>query len=179
MLPAGKPQLSPATVREHLRRSGVTEAVAVLALPGYYLDGMGAPGRNDRGIYDDALFIVSPNGVVSFNGNTDPSIARPGVATLKSGVWRYKPGMHGITFRRSGYPYPAFVQAAPVTVIRDGAGEDNGWFGINIHRGSHTTTSSLGCQTIPPGQWDAFHALLTSELKRHGQKAFSYVLVDD
>jgi len=175
ILPPALPRLSPSEVRSHLVQLGVTDAVAVLALPGYYLTSMGHPAKNDRGLYDDALFVASPNGVVAFNGNTDPSIYRPGIATLNPGVWRYKPGIHGLS-RPAAQRYAAFVQAAPVTVSRDGAGEDTGWFGINIHRGSNTTTSSLGCQTVPPDQWGAFHALVNTELKRHGQKTFPYAL---
>lgn len=151
--------------------------VILLGIRGYYSETF-APKGNNRGVYDDALCIIGPEAFVAFNGNTDPSVTRPRVAVLKTGVWQYKPGKHGITFNRPGYPYPAFVQAAPVTVIRDKTGPDTGWFGINIHKGSNTTTSSLGCQTVPPPQWEAFHALLNEQLKRNGQKEFAYVLVD-
>jgi len=176
MLPSDKPRLSRSEAVGLLSLAGISDKVAILALPGYYLRSMGDPSKNDRGIYDDALMVITPDAYVTFNGNTDPSIARKGIATLKPGVWRYKPGIHGLS-RPAAQRYAAFVQAAPVTVVRDGAGEDTGFFGINIHKGSNTTTSSLGCQTVPPGQWAAFHALVNSELKRHGQKTFPYALV--
>lgn len=182
LTPNSRPKLSEIEARAILLSKGVDafKEVAVLARRGYYRDTMGAPGRNDRGIYDDALFIVGPECFTAFNGNTDPSIARPRVAVLCPGVWRYKPGQHGITFHRPGYPYPAFVQAAEVAVMRDGEGQpDIGWFGINIHRGSNTGTSSLGCQTIPPAQWESFRALLNDQVKRAGQKSFAYVLTDE
>lgn len=153
------------------------DKVKVVAKRGYYLNSMGKPGVNDRGIYDDAIFIVSPWHFSAYNANVDPSVTRTGVAVLEPGVWRYKPGQHGISFNRPGYPYPAFVQADEVTVHRDNRGLDTGWFGINIHRGSNTTTSSLGCQTIPPKQWDLFRDTLNAELKKYGQKTFPYLLV--
>lgn len=179
MLPAAKPKATSHEVAEMVRRAApqVTDAVLVVGKRGYYARTMGPTPGNDRGIYDDALFIVWPEGLAAFNGNVDPAAWRPGIASLKPGVWRYKPGQHGITFKRAGYPYPAFVQAAPVTVARDGQGDDTGWFGINIHRGSNASTSSLGCQTVPPKQWDFFRDTLNAALKRHGQKTFPYILI--
>jgi lysozyme len=176
IIPENRPRITEADVRKILAQAGITDAVAAIGFRGYYRTTMGDPTQNDRGIYDDAIVVVSPDAFATFNANTDPSIFRPRVASLKLGVWRYKPGQHGITFKRAGYPYPAFVQAAPVTVIRDGVGADTGWFGINIHRGSNTGTSSLGCQTIPPAQWAMFRDFLNGQLQRHGQKTFPYVL---
>lgn len=147
----------------------------VLGIRGYYKKTMGNPLTNDRGIYDDALFILSDDVFAAFNANTDPSVERPGIANLKTGVWRYKPGIHKIN---SPKRYPAFVQAGKVTVNRDGKGDDTGFFGINIHRGGYHTTSSEGCQTIYPDQWESFRALLNDQLKRYDQSDFPYVLID-
>ena len=177
LAPPAKPKLSRAEVAAILADHRITDAVAIVARRGYYRDTMGEPGANDRGIYDDAIFLISRYLFASFNGNTDPSIARPSVAVLKPGVWRYKLGIHGLS-RPASQRYKALVQAAPVTVHRDGAGDDTGWFGINIHRGSRTTTSSLGCQTIVPDQWPAFIALVEQELKRAGQTVVPYVLTE-
>jgi lysozyme len=77
----------------------------------------------------------------------------------------------------------AFGQGSrPVTVERlDAAGKvrqtETGEFGINLHRAGVNGTSSEGCQTVPPDQWDAFHALLTKELKAAGMKTFPYILI--
>lgn len=167
-----------------LRRAGVT-LPALLGRRGYYRDTMGKPGKNDRGIYDDAIFLVTPTVFASFNANVDPSSSRQGVAALKAGVYRYKIGTHGLSKPKS-QRYRALIQADEVTVMRDdiadrdhdGPEEDRGFFGINIHRGGYTTTSSLGCQTIHPDQWAAFIALVESEMKRHGVTTIPYLLTE-
>lgn len=177
IIPPKRPLQERAATQRLLKSAGITAQVALLGMRGYYLHGMGEPGQNDRGIYDDAIFLVSPAAYASFNGNTDPSVYRPGIATLKPGAWLYKLGIHGLS-RPADQRYPALVQAAPVTVARDGQRDETGWFGINIHRGAYRSTSSLGCQTIFPAQWEAFFALVKGEMARHGQKTIPYVLVD-
>jgi len=147
------------------------EPIVLLGVRGYYRDSMGEKGENDRGIYDDALFVMSPNVYAGFNANTDPSYAREGIATLATGVWRYKKGLHRIQYR-------ALRQAAPVEVRRDGGKVELGWFGINIHKGSYTSTSSLGCQTVFPDQWDAFRSLVYSEMDRVSVDTITYVLTE-
>lgn len=156
--------------------------VCVLAVRGYYLDSMGKKGANDRGIYDDAVFIDSPTLFASVNWNTDPSSYRKGkgtgsgkgMACLKTGVWDYKIGPH------KGKS-PACRQAGPVTVIRDGIDGDyehTGDHAINHHWGGRGT-SSAGCQTAPPNQWPSYINPLVAELKRYNQKTFKYVLIDE
>lgn len=154
----------------------------LLGVRGYYRDSMGKPGTNDRGIYDDAIFVVGPETFAAFNANTDPSALRKGVASLLPGWYPYKPGKHGIS--RPGGGYPAFRPATKneeLPVRRDGEStvpSTRPGVAINIHRGSRNSTSSLGCQTIHPDQWDAFHALVTLELKKAGLKTFWYGLTD-
>lgn len=139
----------------------------------------GLSGKNQIGIYDDGIFIVTPTNFWGYPANVDPSVHKHSIASLKPGKYLYKPGPHGVTFHREGYPYPAFVQADQVVVRRDGqSGDYKGWFGINIHRGGRTSTSSAGCQTVPPNLWDDFHSRLLAELKSAGLVNFTYLLVD-
>lgn len=174
--PAQRPQWSREKVMLQLAMSQVTEPVAILGVRGYYRDTMGARGRNDLGIYDDALFVISPNLFASFNANTDPArsgnnpkVGKP-YAVLKPGVWRYRIGLH----KQS---YTALIQAGPVTVIRDRY-EETGWFGINIHKGGETRVSSEGCQTIPPRQWAAFIATVQLEMQRAKVRDIPYALME-
>ena len=175
ILPSGRPRLERNAIEQILHTAKVTAAVAIVGIRGYFRDTMGKPGVNDRGIYDDALFIISPTAFVSFNGNVDPSVERKAIAVLQPGVWRYKLGIHGLS-KPAAQRYKALVQAGPVTVLRDQAGYATGEFGINIHRGGINGTSSLGCQTIPPAQWPSFISLIESELKRANQTIVPYVL---
>lgn len=183
-VPNSKPQLKQGDVEKILQAKKVDTKkfpVNVVAVRGYYLDTMGAKGANDRGIFDDAAFTISPTIFSSVNWNVDPSSYRKGsgtgskkgMASLKPGVWDYKIGAH------KGKS-PAGNQAGKVTVIRDGVSgdyEDTGYFGINLHWGSANGTSSAGCQTAPPNQWPSFINPLVAELKRYGQKTFKYVLI--
>jgi hypothetical protein len=169
----------------------------IVGIRGYYKKTMGDPTKNDRGIYDDALFILSPKGCVAFNGNTDPAEYRPGfgsddktkgIASLAPGVWRvYKFADHKPADRKRS-PYPAICQrAGKVTVWRDsedGAYEDTGNFGINIHKGGINRVSSVGCQTVPPDQWDEFYDQAMKLAKSiHGESnwktaVYPYVLIE-
>lgn len=162
------------------------EACVLVGVRGYYKNSMGKPGVNDRGIYDDAMFVLSPDCFVSFNANTDPSRVRKGrgkgagkgMASLKPGLYR----AHSVGWHKK--VYPALRQShGEVTVIRDGLDgdyEDTGYFGINIHPGGALGTSSLGCQTIPRvgGQWDAFISLVVMQSKKYSQKVIPYLLVE-
>lgn len=188
LLPMHRPQQSTGVTRSTLNKfrdllpeDGLDDAVAVVAVRGYYLNTMGKEGANDRGVYDDAVFVLEPESVHNFNANTDPARFSRGVARLKSRqAIRYRPGPHG--FSRKDGPYPAFRQDSNCTVIRDETGEDTDTaasrFWINLHRGGITTTSSLGCQTIPPHQWNEFKTLVDGLLKKHSQETFYYLLVD-
>lgn len=122
--------------------AGVHDEIFLLGLRGF----MAPADKNKRGIYDDAIFLVTPTECVGYNANTDPSINRKGIAVLQPGVYKYKQGLHGIHHldlskagdkaiydqllsTRKNYPaiagrilpYWAFRQAGPVTILRDGA----------------------------------------------------------
>lgn len=166
--PPARPALSAADLAARLAPFGIDRTLhplVVVGIRGYYLDTMGQPGVNDRGLYDDALFLDAPGTFASFNGNTDPSRVRrgrgfadatKGMAVLQPGAW------FAHRFDLHNGQYLALCQRlADVTVLRDGTPPypDTGRFGINIHRGGYHGTSSLGCQTIHPDQWDAFITL--------------------
>lgn len=139
----------------------------VVAIRGFNLN-MGEDQVNDRSIYDDAHFVITPEKVIGFEANTDPNGYRKGrgtgrekgMAMLKTGVWFFGKGRHKGT--------PAFRQVAPFTVIRDGNPdyEDTGYFAINWHHGGNHSTSSLGCQTNRPNDFNR----LRDYIYKYGQE---------
>lgn len=182
LLPSGRPRWSRLELLNALIREGWLRddgaSLLLVGVRGYYRDTMGKAGVNDRGIYDDAIFVSSPEAHVSFNANTDPSVYRPGIASLVRGRYKYALGIHNMSKAKSRQ-YRALVQAGPVFVSRDGTGViTEGWYGINIHRGSYNSTSSEGCQTIYPDQWRAFLSLVESEMDRHQQVTVPYILME-
>jgi lysozyme len=192
IIPASRPRLSAAELHKKLELFHINRdkhPLIVVGIRGYYLRTMGDPATNDRGIYDDAIFIDCPDAMVAFNGNTDPSKYRPGRGTgAGKGMASLKPGVYyAHTFGMHRGKYLALVQTAgPVTVIRDGSPpyEDRGWFGINIHRGGEKGTGSEGCQTIPPAQWQSFINLMQDLAQRYyGAKwktaTVPYVLLEE
>ena len=137
-----RPQIS---YQDAVAKAGnTTDKVFLLGIRGF-----GEPVQeNRRGIYDDAIFLVTPETTLGFNANTDPSITRRGIAVLQPGKYQYRQGLHGIhhlnlllpgdkalynELLSTGknlpaipgriMPYWAFRQAGPVTVLRDGAAD--------------------------------------------------------
>lgn len=121
----------------------------------YYRDSMGVKGKNDRGIWDDAIGWIDrkTGGFLIFNGNTDPSLQfrkNLGCIHAPQVLW-FKIGKHK--------GRPAFRQAASFMVDRDGVGlvKASAACAFNWHDSISKTngTSSEGCQTMPRDQFRA------------------------
>ena len=174
-----RPKITVAEALDIAKKNGVTDQVFIIGIRGYYKNSMGKPGENDRGIYDDAIVLVGPEFYDTYNGNTDPSKYKPGIAKLIAGVHRFKKGNHGIS--RPGGGYPAFRPATPdesLPVTRDGKTGIFKGIAINIHKGSINSTSSEGCQTIYPDQWSEFRENAYIQMDVAGQKTIPYILIE-
>lgn len=146
-----------------------------VAVRGYFRDSKGRAGRNDRGIYDDALFLLGPAGHDAYPFNVDPSRHRKGIASIRPNqAVCYKPGLHG--YRRKGGPYPAFRQHEKCWVHRDKGRDQFGMFHVNLHRGGWNGTSSLGCMTVERGIWLTVRDKIKAHMKAAKQDTF-YVIV--
>ena len=157
--------------------------LVIIGIRGYYLDSKGVKGKNDRGLFDDAILIFSEGTYATFNGNTDPS------AQFKKGLAMLKPDFYPCykfdTHRGVKSQYPAICQRlGEVTVIRDGEGEDTGNFGINIHSAGFNTTISEGCQTVYRPQWNEFYNSAKMEAivlwgERWDKEKIGYALIEE
>lgn len=180
VVPATRPEIARETVLGWVRALGrEPESLCIVGRRGYYRDTMGTVGVQERGIYDDSITVVSPRVCVSFNANVDPSaapLAKPGVAVLEPGRHLYRIGIHN----RSKAPerqYPALEATDVFWVKRDGSAvATKDGVKLNIHKGGYNVTSSEGCQTIYPDQWNAFFALVTTEAELEGVTTIPYYL---
>ena len=185
MIPKSRPNFTKAQVESYLGLYDLAGyAVKILGVRGYYKHTMGDPDKNDVGIYDDAMFVTSPNPsnggagfFKSYNANTDPSKIFKNVAILKpGGPYLYKIGMHNMKA-----PYEALRQYGNVTVLRNGipvTDSPSHRFYIDIHKGGNTTTSSLGCQTICRPQWAGFLKDVKQQLALNKQTLIPYILIE-
>jgi lysozyme len=179
-----RPLITRAELLTKLKQKGIDkQAPFIVGVRGYYKNDMGKRGANDRGIYDDAIFVIEKNLMFSFNANTDPSRygmnskINKGLANLQEGEYLYKIGIHGLSKDKSKQ-YEALVQQSTVEVKRDVTGqEEDGYFGINIHKGGFNSTSSEGCQTIHPSQWQEFMDLVKAFFP--SKKDISYILIEN
>lgn len=187
---------SETVVRGILDAAGVPEQARIMAVRGYRRDTMGVPGVNDVGIYDDAMFLCAPGVFAAVNANTDPSRLgwNPGVgkpyAMLLPGLWYFRRGPH--KGQRPALRQCTDEEAAENGIPNDGEfrvmrcwGADDprnyieeGYFAINVHRGGETSTSSWGCQTIPPDDFDEFMLKIWETSLKAGQQRIPYLLVD-
>jgi hypothetical protein len=171
MVPASRPKQSRETT-EAMLGSGL-EGVQILVVRGYYLDSMGRKGVNDHAMYDDAVFVVSPNIHLAFNANTDPQKSGQKKAKLDAGEYRYYRGLHKSKYNALR-PYPEGVKL-PCT--RDGV--TSLCSHTNIHKGGFKDTFSEGCITIYPPQYDEFIKSVYAEMKRLGQQTIRVKLVNN
>ena len=196
MLPPSRPQQAKSKTQALLSKARVSDAVALVGIRGYYRDTMGTAGKNDVGLYDDAAFLITPQGMLSFNFNTDPSRLgwNPGVgkpfAVLRPGLWYFRRGPHKAhpralrqctdeEARNLGIPNEGEFE-----VERSfGQGDkrnffETNYFAINIHPGGENTTSSWGCQTLPPAQFKQFIERVWGESIHARQNRIPYLLVE-
>lgn len=167
------PKLDRKEIERELKARGIdleTEKAVLVGIRGYYSRTYGKPG-NDRGVYDDAVFIISLKGFWPFQANTDPSIFRKRIAVLQPGVYEC------VKWRHRGQ-YPA-LQITRDVLKRDGiAALDIGRHGINFHFGSETKTWSEGCQTIPRDTWPFFIDRTYALMDFYRKKSIKYLLLD-
>lgn len=155
------------------------DPVRVVAIRGYYLNSMGKPGENDRGIYDDAMVLIGPNYFKTFNANTDPRVHEKGKGLLLPGWHLFKKGWHGYG-KPSGHQAFRTANAREVLpVLRDGQVGIKEGVTINLHSGGYTNTNSAGCQTIFKPQWDEFKKDAYLLMDKEGQKVLPYLLLEN
>lgn len=176
-IPSERPKLSRAEVEKIISHYNVDRdlhKVIAVGVRGYYLNAIGKANTNDRGVYDDAKFLVTPGYFGAFNGNCDPSSYRDGygfgdvkgMASLKAGVYyAWKIDLH------KGKYLALCQRLGKMTVIRDGINgpyeQTSEYLGINDHKGGITTTASLGCQTTAPSQYDEYMGKVIEEMTHY------------
>lgn len=178
--------------------------VMVLANRAYFLDSMGAPGKNDWNQYDDGAWLVTPDKVIPFNWNCDPaakgwnaSLGKP-FANLMPGVWPFVKGLHKGQYKAWRQPYDEQAKTLQLDhyfTDERGVGHfkvmryenvnargyvDDGYHAINGHRGGINGTSSWGCQTVPPEQYDGPNGYLELSYRAtQAQPFLPYVLTEE
>lgn len=167
------PKAKRAWVESLIADAHCTDKLALVGRRGYFHDIGRDPKGNEFGLYDDAIFLVTPTVFLGFNANTDPSKGKEGEAVLCPGRWLYMRGPHPLARPN----YPALRQAQPVKILRVGKTiPEIGFFGINIHRGGYRTTGSAGCQTIYPTQWEDFLVNVSDAMAAAQTKTIPYIL---
>ena len=151
---------------------------------------------NIEDVYNDTIFQAYKDKygnkfVKGFTASCDPGsyyykhkvLNRKGCAHLKDGQWMWQRGRHGIS------QYRAFVQAAPVTVVRsfrgvikEGDFEETGYFGINGHAGTFSKrvwNASAGCQVVFGHRWSNTFKTFRENAYQASQTYFPYTLLSD
>lgn len=147
--------------------------VFILAFRGYYKNTFGVKGKNDIGVYDDALIVIENNKIVgAWQFNVDPSTRRAGIASLVAGV--YKMVKHWHKGR-----YPA-LQIVLDIVTRYGFNNVlfTGRHGINLHWAGENSTGSEGCQTARKSDWKAIIKTIYDLMDKYKLKEITYALIE-
>jgi len=90
-----RPSLSLGQV-EGVLPDGLYDEILLLGVRGFGINGFQPSNSNKLGIYDDAIFLITPGEVLGYNANTDPSRALKNVAVLQPGTYWYTEDLHGI-----------------------------------------------------------------------------------
>lgn len=168
-----RPRIKSSEVNEILAANGVADKVVLLGVRGYYQDSLGKLGENDRNIYDDVIIVISPRRFAAFRANTDPSVYRAGIATMRTGVHRYQKGKH------KGRYWALKLVGGRVEVTRDGQKGTRIGIALSIHKGGVRTTGSEGCQTLAPADWTEFIKIVYDEMDFYRQETIPYCLIDE
>lgn len=185
---------------EHWARFGVPHKPLpthyLIGVRGYRRDTMGKPGVNDFGLWDDAMFYVSPTTYLTENANTDPSRAgwnanagKP-MAVLNPGFWPFRRGPHkgripalrqmtSEEARFRGVPNDGRFSVTRTYALGDKRNyQESGYYAINIHPGGEVSTSSEGCQTLPRSRSDRFLQTVWDETLEAKVAVIWYGLID-
>jgi hypothetical protein len=175
-LPPSKPRAAEGEIRNELIALGIELFGVVIFARRAYYSKLFAPDGNNFGVYDDALFVVTPNVFAAFNGNCDPSYkvnpAGRALAQLLPGTYKFYKGKHKGKYNA----LRAFPEGVTLPCLRNGKPSTCRY--INIHYGSDKSTWSEGCLTVPRSQWDAFINLVYGEMARCGVNTVTVVLAD-
>ena len=153
----------------------------ILFVRGHYLDTLGAVGKDDINIYDDACFLFGATVLESYNANTNPSFIRRGgraLAQLDLGEYRFYRGLHRGKYKA----LRAWPEGVKLSCTREG--KPSTCSHINIHKGStnsraHNVTWSEGCLTIPDTQYGDFIQRVYAAMERTGQETVKVLLLEN
>jgi hypothetical protein len=172
--PASRPQATKADILKIIKDEGLdiaAEKLILVGIRGYYTKTMGDPLKNDRNLYDDAMFVVTEKDLRSYNCNVDPSKYKKGIASLVVGIYKAVKWMHHGKYRA--------LQIVRDDLVRDSTpGHDIGRHGINFHYGGDRDTWSEGCQTFPQSQYWQFQGHVYELMDQFGLKEVTYLLVE-
>ena len=188
-MPRSKPQAALSVVMDSAKQEwnksyekDMFPELFVLAVRGYFSQTIGEAG-NDINVYDDAHFIVSPLGISAWNSNVDPTRygwnAKAGkyMARLSAGCWKFQRLIHRAKYQAFGQG-DNLVRVDRVRADGSIARVETGLFGINDHLGGENGTSSEGCMTHPPTQWNDYRKKLNKVLALASLKQFDFILVE-